>query len=66
LGLPSSNVLALHLEDGSRIIARPSGTEPKIKFYFSTVSEVHCENCIKAGNEDHLELKQAFMSLIKK
>jgi phosphomannomutase len=32
--LPKSNVLAFELEGGSRIIARPSGTEPKIKFYF--------------------------------
>jgi phosphomannomutase len=32
--LPASNVLAFELEGGSRIIARPSGTEPKIKFYF--------------------------------
>ncbi|MFN9800972.1 MAG: phospho-sugar mutase, partial [Bacteroidota bacterium] len=35
LGLPLSNVLQFELEDGSRISARPSGTEPKIKFYFS-------------------------------
>ena len=34
LPLPPSNVLAYQLEGGSRIIARPSGTEPKIKFYF--------------------------------
>jgi phosphoglucomutase len=33
--LPSSNVLQFILEDGSKISARPSGTEPKIKFYFS-------------------------------
>jgi phosphomannomutase len=32
--LPKSNVLAFELEGESRIIARPSGTEPKIKFYF--------------------------------
>jgi len=32
--LPTSNVLAFHLADGSRVVARPSGTEPKIKFYF--------------------------------
>ncbi len=30
-----SNVLQFHLEDGGKITARPSGTEPKIKFYFS-------------------------------
>jgi phosphoglucomutase len=35
LHLPSSNVLQFILEDGSKISARPSGTEPKIKFYFS-------------------------------
>lgn len=33
--LPASNVLQFVLEDGSKISARPSGTEPKIKFYFS-------------------------------
>jgi phosphoglucomutase len=33
--LPASNVLQFILEDGSKISARPSGTEPKIKFYFS-------------------------------
>lgn len=32
---PESNVLAFYLADGSRITARPSGTEPKIKFYFN-------------------------------
>lgn len=35
LELPESNVLQFILEDGSKISARPSGTEPKIKFYFS-------------------------------
>jgi len=33
--LPKSNVLQFILADGSKISARPSGTEPKIKFYFS-------------------------------
>lgn len=35
MGLPKSNVLQFVLADGSKITARPSGTEPKIKFYFS-------------------------------
>lgn len=35
LNLPKSNVLIYYLADGSKICARPSGTEPKIKFYFS-------------------------------
>jgi len=35
LDFPNSNVLQFILEDGSKVSARPSGTEPKIKFYFS-------------------------------
>jgi phosphoglucomutase len=35
IDLPKSNVLQFFLEDGSRISVRPSGTEPKIKYYFS-------------------------------
>ena len=35
LNIPKSNVLIYYLEDGTKICARPSGTEPKIKFYFS-------------------------------
>jgi phosphoglucomutase len=34
INLPKSNVLQFFLEDGSKISVRPSGTEPKIKFYF--------------------------------
>ena len=51
LSIPKSNVLIYYLEDGSKICARPSGTEPKIKFYFSvntildTVNDAqHVEN----------------------
>ena len=35
INLPKSNVLIYQTESGTRIAARPSGTEPKIKFYFS-------------------------------
>jgi phosphoglucomutase len=35
IALPKSNVLQYITADGSKISARPSGTEPKIKFYFS-------------------------------
>ncbi len=31
--LPATNLVVLHLEGGSRVLARPSGTEPKLKFY---------------------------------
>ena len=35
INVPKSNVLIYHTEDGSKIALRPSGTEPKIKFYIS-------------------------------
>lgn len=38
--LPKSNVLQFILEDGTQISARPSGTEPKIKFYFSVNTKI--------------------------
>jgi phosphomannomutase len=38
--LPKSNVMTLELASGSRVIARPSGTEPKAKFYFDVREEV--------------------------
>jgi len=40
IDLPKSNVLQFFTEDGSKITARPSGTEPKIKFYFSVKGEL--------------------------
>lgn len=39
-GLPKSNVLGYALEGGGRILVRPSGTEPKIKFYLETVVDI--------------------------
>ncbi|MBQ1931089.1 MAG: hypothetical protein II347_02995, partial [Lachnospiraceae bacterium] len=38
-GLPPSNVLKFYLEDNCSIVVRPSGTEPKLKLYFSVCSE---------------------------
>jgi phosphomannomutase len=40
LALPRSDVLSFDLDSGSRVIARPSGTEPKAKFYFDVREEV--------------------------
>ena len=37
INLPKSNVVKLYLEDGSIVTVRPSGTEPKVKFYVGTV-----------------------------
>ncbi len=36
IDIPKSNVLIYETEDGTRVAARPSGTEPKVKFYIST------------------------------
>jgi len=41
INLPKSNVLQFILEDGTSISARPSGTEPKIKFYFSVNTKLN-------------------------
>ena len=45
--LPKENVLIFTLEDGSKISLRPSGTEPKIKFYFSVNSHYKEELSLK-------------------
>ncbi len=50
-GLESSNVLQFILEDGSKISARPSGTEPKIKFYFSVKEPLTSAAEFDAANE---------------
>jgi len=40
IDIPKSNVLQYIMEDGSKVSARPSGTEPKIKYYFSVNSKL--------------------------
>jgi len=50
--LPESDVLQFFLEDGSRISIRPSGTEPKIKFYFGV-----CEKLINKEAFDDTDKK---------
>ena len=42
IDLPQSNVFQIFLADGSKITARPSGTEPKIKFYISVNDKLEC------------------------
>lgn len=60
--LPKSNVLQFVLADGSKISARPSGTEPKIKFYFSVHTKLD-----KAENFDavHQQLNERIDGIIK-
>ena len=53
--IPKSNVLIYYTEDGSKIAARPSGTEPKIKFYFSVKGQLdnaaHYDEAIRELNQ---------------
>ncbi|WP_162427085.1 phospho-sugar mutase [Pontibacter pudoricolor] len=56
LGLESSNVLQYMTEDGSKISARPSGTEPKIKFYISVNEPLASKNDYNAV-EQQLDAK---------
>lgn len=41
--IPKSNVLIYYTEDGTKVAIRPSGTEPKIKFYFSVQDKISSE-----------------------
>jgi len=56
LFIPKSDVLIYYLEDGSKICARPSGTEPKIKFYFSVNTAIESLDEIPAA-QAHLDTK---------
>jgi phosphoglucomutase len=56
LHLPKSNVLIYETEDGTRIAARPSGTEPKVKFYISTNAKLEKAADYKSVNSQ-LETK---------
>jgi phosphoglucomutase len=50
IDLPKSNVLIYETEDGTRIAARPSGTEPKVKFYMSTNTSLTNASDFKSVN----------------
>lgn len=64
LHLPKSNVLIYYLEDGSKICARPSGTEPKIKFYFSVNDTLDSiENAKKVEQELDTKIKNIIASM---
>ena len=56
LDIPKSNVLIYHTEDGSKIALRPSGTEPKIKFYLSVNTTLDNVSAFKT-TEQQLEAK---------
>lgn len=50
-GLPPSNVLAYELEGGGRVTLRPSGTEPKIKYYFELKEVLGASESLEAARE---------------
>lgn len=56
--LPASNVLKYHLEDGSWVCLRPSGTEPKVKFYFGIVGENSEDSKQKLNNLENSFMEQ--------
>ncbi len=58
-GLPKSDVLKFYLEDKSSVVIRPSGTEPKLKTYVSTLKKTKDES-IKANKELADSLKVFF------
>ena len=64
-GLPKSNVLLLTLDDGTKIFARPSGTEPKIKFYFMTHSEPCALDLISIKNKTEEKLNSIINSFLE-
>ena len=55
----TSNVLQWFTEDGTKISVRPSGTEPKIKFYCEIHGEMGCPNCYASAKEDALKKIEA-------
>jgi len=61
INIPKSDVLIYYLEDGSKICARPSGTEPKIKFYFSVNTTL---DSIKNTKSVEAELDEKIRNII--
>ena len=67
-GLPKADVLEYRLSGGAKLIVRPSGTEPKIKVYFSAVggSEAEADGIIEAMTFSAISSKEACRSSPKK
>ena len=55
----TSNVLQWFTADGTKISVRPSGTEPKIKFYIEVRGEMECPKCYKAVRAEALQKVEA-------
>jgi phosphoglucomutase len=63
--LPKSNVLQFVTEDGSKVSARPSGTEPKIKFYFSVNTRLESIDKFEAARTKAKDKIQAIIQEMK-
>lgn len=63
--LPKSNLIILKCEDKTSVCLRPSGTEPKIKYYFSVSSSLKsAKNYIKVNNDLDLKLNQLVKEIV--
>ena len=60
IDLPKSNVITLYLEDGASLVIRPSGTEPKIKIYYTTIGKTNEEAAALQA-----KYSEAFTKIIK-
>jgi len=64
IDIPKSNVLIYHTEDGTKIAARPSGTEPKIKFYFSVKNKLNTvDEIVQVENELDTKIQRIIKEL---
>ena len=55
----TSNVLQFFTADGTKVSVRPSGTEPKIKFYMEVKGEMQCPKCYAGATADAMEKIEA-------
>ncbi|MDH4129859.1 MAG: phospho-sugar mutase [Spirochaetota bacterium] len=68
LDFPKSNVLTYYLANGGKVTLRPSGTEPKIKFYFGFSikdNKKNLQDVKMIGKQELDKLKESFMKLVK-
>ena len=63
--LPQSNLIILKCEDKTSVCLRPSGTEPKIKYYFSVSASLKsAKNYIKVNNDLELKLNELIKDIV--
>ena len=60
-----SNVLQWYTQDGTKVSVRPSGTEPKIKFYVEVLGEMGCPKCYASAQAEALKKVDAVKASLK-